>query len=240
MWEFVDKVVYINLDHREDRRNIMNTFFKDGQIPTDKIERFSAIRHTLGIIGCAMGHIQILKKAKREGWKSVLILEDDLQWVKFEENYKKLEELVSTPNWDVCMLGGLYMETTPPKIHVAFCTNAYIVQSHYYDTLLENFETGLYKKLNKQKAIGPLGWNKKRQQKLYNKLVDTDNFHNIDVYWFKLQLKDNWIGVIEPMIEQIPSYSDIYQKMLDRTYYDYTGLYTFIDMFKEMNKTNNI
>ena len=27
MWEFVDKVVYINLDHREDRRQVMQKFF---------------------------------------------------------------------------------------------------------------------------------------------------------------------------------------------------------------------
>ncbi|NDB81832.1 MAG: glycosyl hydrolase family 25, partial [Alphaproteobacteria bacterium] len=44
MWEFVDKVIYINLDHRQDRRDIMKLFFEKGQIPEDKIVRFPAIK----------------------------------------------------------------------------------------------------------------------------------------------------------------------------------------------------
>lgn len=50
MWEFVDKIVYINLDHREDRRTIMNTFFDKGNIPEEKIHRFSAVKDLNGII----------------------------------------------------------------------------------------------------------------------------------------------------------------------------------------------
>ena len=212
MWEFIDKVVYINLDHREDRRQVMQKFFDDGQIPFEKIERFSAIKHDVGIIGCAMGHISILKKAKEQKWKSVLILEDDLQWVNFEENYKKLENLKS---YDVCMLGGFYIDTHPPRIKAAFCTNAYIVSSHYYDTLLANFEYGLSQKLNKKVSAFPI-LNVTEKRKRYNEMVDADNLHNVDVYWMKLQQKDNWVGVIEPMIEQVVSFSDIYGKMLDR------------------------
>ena len=215
MWEFVDKVVYINLDHREDRRKIMQSFFDEAQIPAEKIHRFSGIKHKVGIVGCAQGHIGILKMAKANNWKRVLILEDDLQWVNFEENYNKLELLVTTTKWDVCMLGGFYIDTDPPKIMASFCTNAYIVSSHYYDTLLNNFEYGLSQKLNKPKSR--LAWNNpSKAEDDYNRLVDADNIHNVDVYWIKLQMKDNWIGVIEPMIEQTVSFSDIYGKILDR------------------------
>ena len=214
MWEFVDKVVYINLDHREDRRQIMQKLFDEGKIPPEKIERFSAIRHKVGIIGCAQGHIAILKMAKANNWKRVLILEDDLKWINFEENYKKLEDLVSNP-FDVCMLGGFYIDTNPPKIIASFCTNAYIVSSHYYDTLLNNFEYGLSQKLNKPKSILRFETSSKKEND-YNRLVDADNIHNVDVYWMKLQQKDNWVGIIEPMIEQTVSFSDIYGKMLDR------------------------
>ena len=212
MWEFVDKVVYINLDHREDRRQVMQKFFDDGHIPSEKIERFSGIKHDVGIIGCAQGHISILKMAKANNWKSVLILEDDLQWVNFEENYKKLEQLKS---YDVCMLGGFYIDADPPRIKAAFCTNAYIVSSHYYDTLLENFEYGLSQKLNKKVSAFPI-LNAYEKKKRYNDMVNADNLHNVDVYWMKLQQKDNWLGIIEPMIEQTVSFSDIYGKILDR------------------------
>jgi len=211
MWEFVDKVVYINLDHREDRRQIMQKLFDEGQIPSEKIERFSAIKHDVGIIGCAMGHISILKRAKEQKWKSVLILEDDLCWVNFEENYKKLESLNS---YDVCMLGGFYIDADPPRIKAAFCTNAYIVSSHYYDTLLANFEYGLFQKLNKKVSAFPI-LNSSEKRKRYNETVNADNLHNVDVYWMKLQQKDNWVGIIEPMIEQVTTFSDIYGELWD-------------------------
>jgi len=209
MWEFVDKVVYINLDHREDRRQIMKSFFEESKIPSEKIERFSAIKHKVGVVGCAMSNISVLKRAKEQKWKSVLILEDDIRLVDFEENYKKLEVLVSKP-FDVCMLAGLYIKTDPPRILASFSTTGYIVQSHYYDTLLANFEYGLSQKLNKPKST--LAWtNRSKAEEIYNKMVTADNIHNVDVYWFKLQMKDNWVGMIDCMIEPVPNFSDIYQ-----------------------------
>ena len=211
MWEFIDKAVYINLDHREDRRIIMKQFFEQAKIPTEKVERFPAIRHPVGIVGCAMGHIAILKMAKAEGWKSVLILEDDMRWLDFDMNYPKLESLVNKKHWDVCMLGGLYLEYDLPKIKMAFCTNAYIVQSHYYDILLDNFETGLRKKLD----AGKPAFFAKTDKSIafYNNRVNARNQYNVDVYWFKLQERDTWIG-LGPMCDQIPTYSDIYNKVV--------------------------
>jgi GR25 family glycosyltransferase involved in LPS biosynthesis len=223
MWEFVDKVVYINLDHREDRRKLMTKLFETGGIPPEKVERFSAIRHPVGIVGCAMSHIGILKRAKQQGWKSVLIFEDDMQWIDFEQNYKKLEELVKQP-YDVCMIGGCYLETTPPKVHMAVCTNAYIVKSHYYDTLLENFESGLRKKLDKNP---PRIWAKtEKSTKDYYDRVNVDTEHGIDIYWFKLQLKDNWVGVMPAMCDQAPTYSDIYNTVVVHQDFDDTHLRT--------------
>ena len=111
--------------------------------------------------------------------------------------------------FDVCMLGGDYLETCDPKITAAFYTNAYIVQSHYYNTLLENFEHGLKMKLNKPKLVGPC-YSQKYKHEHYIRLVNQDNVYNIDMYWIKLQLHDNWVGIIDPMIEQVESYSDIY------------------------------
>lgn len=211
MWEFIDKAVYMNLEHREDRRIIMNKFFEEAKIPSEKVERFPAIRHEVGIVGCAMGHIAILKRAKSQGWKSVLILEDDIRWIDFHTNYPKLESLVNAQHWDVCMLGGLFLEYELPRIKMAFCTNAYIVQSHYYDTLLDNFETGLRKKLDAGK---PIFFAKTAQSiAAYNNRVNLRNQYNVDVYWFKLQERDTWIG-LEPMCDQLPTYSDIYNKVV--------------------------
>ena len=213
MWDFLDKVVYINLDHRTDRQEIMKRFFEEANIPTEKVERFSAIRHSVGIVGCAMGHIAILKRAKQQGWKNVLILEDDLQWIDFETNYKKLEELVSVPNWDVCMLGGLFIKTEDVYVKMGYCTNAYIVNQHYYDAILNNFETGLQKKTSVNLPRFPV-LTLQQKQETVRKIIDSRNEFNVDTYWFKLQEKDNWIGMIPPMCDQVSTYSDIYNKIV--------------------------
>lgn len=208
MWEFIDKCIYINLDHREDRRQIMNKLFVEGSIPLEKVERFPAIRHPVGIVGCAMGHIAILKKAKANGWKNVLILEDDMEWApNFMEHYDTLKELLAASTWDVCMLAGLFMDYEYPRVKTALCTNAYIVNSHYYDKLMDNFETGLRNKLNVQIPYAPLR-SKAERDALRNKLIDSRNQFNVDTYWFILQDKDTWLGL--EMCKQLNTYSDIY------------------------------
>ena len=113
MWEFVEKIIYINLDHREVRSKIMSKFFEDSQIPSEKIERFSGIKRKKGSLGCLESHTQVLRMAKEKKWKNVLILEDDLEWL---GGYERLEELVKLPNWDVIMLVGWYWKYDFPKI----------------------------------------------------------------------------------------------------------------------------
>ena len=52
----------------------------------------------------------------------------------FENNYKKLETIISSTNFDVCMLGGAYAQHTNTRIYASYQSHAYLVQSHYYDT----------------------------------------------------------------------------------------------------------
>lgn len=200
MWEFIDKVIYINLDHREDRRNGIKEFFSQGKIPDEKIVRVSGVYDSIGMHGCVKSHIKAVKLAKESKWKRVLILEDDVCWKNFEDGYKRLEELISISKWDVCLLGGMYAESDDPKITVSFCSHAYIVNSHYYDALINNFSTGL--QLRNKYIHMPA------RAKVFTKPLPPHYF-NIDNYWIKLQLKDNWIGVIPAMCNQIESYSDI-------------------------------
>lgn len=208
MWEFIDKAVYINLDHRQDRRDSMIQFFKTAGVPDEKIQRIPAVYTPQnGMIGCAKSHIAALELAKSNKWKSILIAEDDLEWVNFDESYKKLEELLSTNVWDVCMLTGFFMKVTPPKINVATYTNCYIVKDHYYDVLIQNMKEGLRLKeetLRKEKHL----WLRPTLHPLYK------HIYNIDVYWIRLQLRDNWIGMIPQICRQIQSYSDINKQVI--------------------------
>jgi hypothetical protein len=206
MWEFIDKAVYINLDHREDRRQLMNKFKNEGHIPDEKFVRYSAVSNSNGIIGCALSHIGVLKMAKKHEWKSVLILEDDLEWIDFNVGYAHLEETIAQEPWDVCLLTGIYRCFNYPKLTAGVHTNAYIVKHHYYDTLIDNMEAGLRKKLT---IVKPPVWNVFKM-KSYLEMYDKVYAHafNIDVYWIKLQQRDKWIAA-NPICHQVQSYSDI-------------------------------
>ena len=199
MWEFVDKVVYINLDYRTDRRISMEKFLRDGRIPEDKVLRFSATKHEVGPVGAYMSHIAVLKLAKTNSWKRVLILEDDVMWKNFDSDYDRLCKLIETPGWDVCMLGGVYIDTSPPRINASFSGYSYIVQSHYYDTLLDNMEEGLRKRFEFANGMQRISFRPKNNIEYFHRLKN--NWYALDVYWMKLQMRDNWIGMIEPMCD---------------------------------------
>lgn len=215
MWEFIDKAVYINLDSREDRRQLMNKFMNEGHIPQEKFIRYSAVSNSNGIIGCAMSHIGVLKMAKQHQWKSVLVLEDDLEWIEFNAGYAHLEETITHEPWDVCLLTGIYRCFNYPKLTAGIHTNAYIVKYHYYDTLISNMEAGLRKKLT---PIKPPVWNI-FQMNSYIEMYPKIYAHafNIDVYWIKLQQRDNWIAV-NPICRQATVYSDINNSIIQVPY----------------------
>lgn len=190
MWEFIDKIVYINLEHREDRRKIMKEFFEKGQIPQDKVIRFPAIRRTKGIIGCLESHTAVIRMASENNWKNVLILEDDLEWFNLDTQYKTLEELVSLPRWDVIQLVGWYVKFDFPRVYNTLNAGAYLVNGHYFNTLLQN----RLESLTKIKSF----------EMLYKSSVE----YTTDVYWNKLVEKDHWYGLYPCICRQVDIYSD--------------------------------
>jgi glycosyl transferase family 25 len=196
IWDFVDKVVYINLDHRTDRNEHMKQIIP---IFGDKVSRFSAIKNDKGAIGCTMSHISVLKNAIENNYENILVLEDDMEWNNFEDGYQTLKKLASKP-YDVIMLGGSFVSYNSEtyKLNSAKTTTGYLVNKHYMQTLLSNFEEGL-----------------SYLSKDYSMLFD----HALDAHWNRLQQKDNWFIVQPPLIYQAPSYSDICQ-----TYADYRPL----------------
>jgi glycosyl transferase family 25 len=187
MWEFVEKIIYINLDHREDRRKIMTKFFEDSQIPLEKVERFAAIKRSRGALGCLESHTEVLRMAKQNKWKNVLILEDDLEWL---GGYERLEELTKLPNWDVIMLVGWYAKYDFPRITDAYNAGAYLVNEKYYDTFLQNREYGLKKT---RMRIG-FDFNSSK--------------YDADCYWTLLQQTDNWYGLNPCICRQVDGFSD--------------------------------
>jgi glycosyl transferase family 25 len=189
MWDFIDKIVYINLDNRNDRRIIMNYFFEKGQIPLHKIVRFSAINKNKGI-GILESHTQVLRMAKQQNWKNVLILEDDLQWTNLESQYSELENLTKQ-SWDVILLCGWYQKYNFPRIFKSLNAGAYLVNGTYYDKFLENRDIAL-KNIYKTGLL---------------KLLDRKSYA-ADVSWNSLMKQDNWFGLYPCICSQVDGESD--------------------------------
>ena len=198
MFEFIDKVVYINLEHRTDRREQIEKELSI--IPSEKVVRFNAIKHEKGAIGCTQSHIAVLEMAIQEGWSNCLILEDDATWVNFDKSYPILEKLAKDP-YDVIVLGSVNPRVDN-KFKLTSCqtTTVYLVKNHYYQTLLQNFKEGLE------------GFLKTGHYPVYA----------IDQYWKQLQPSGNWYGIVPSMMIQRASFSDIDQCFRDnRQYFTY-------------------
>ena len=188
---YIDKVVYINLNKRPDRREHIEHVLAKYDITAI---RFEAIEHQNGLYGCGLSHLEVLKMARDNQWRNVLILEDDIMFnvssLSFESNISKL--FTEGPEFDVCMLDVNLQKSVPSekewltRVLYAHCAGAYIVKSHYYQTLIDLYEWAL-----------PL-------------LLQT-GMHWIyanDAVWGRLQELDRWYTFKEQMCKQISGYSD--------------------------------
>lgn len=197
-FEFISKVVYINLEDRLDRKKHI-----EGQlskyINTDKICRFNAVKNIRGAIGCGLSHIAVLEMAIAENWDNVFIAEDDLTWTAdFTSGYNILENLIRE-EYDVIVLGGSFVKSYKDsfKLISCNCALAYIVNNSYYQKLLDCFKKGVY-----------------QLTRSYNQ-----SRYAIDQVWKPLQRHDNWYVIKPNMCVQLPSYSNIENDFKDYTRY---------------------
>ena len=191
----MEQLLYINLEHRKDRKQFMEKQFSDMGITGERIE---GIYNVHGYIGCTMSHIKCLRIAMERKYPMVCICEDDVLFTNPALFKTLLRQFMETHSpWDVLLLAG---NSIPPyrkeegcrQVFNARTTTAYIVREHYYETLLHNFTEGL-------------------------KLLNTfyRNEYMIDMYWMRLQQKDKWY-LLDPLtVSQLPSYSDIENRHVD-------------------------
>lgn len=193
MSRHIDKIYYINLDHRTDRREEIETEFS---IMGLTAERYSACHiPSFGCLGCSKSHIALLKDAIEKGYRNVLICEDDFMFtVSKEELENGLEKLFAVEEgFDVCMLSYLLIDKEPTnydfltKVKEAQTTSGYLVNKHYYETLLEAFEHGAEE------------LEKTGQHWLYA----------VDQIWKPLQKQDTWYCFTPRFGKQREGYSDI-------------------------------
>lgn len=191
---------YINLQSRPDRKQHVENQLKSIGV---NAERFNAIKMTNGAIGCSMSHLKIIENAKANDWEHVLIVEDDVLFTDpnlFIQQFNKF--LSNHKDFDVALIAG---NNIPPYtiiddscVQVKRCqtTTGYIIQKHYYDTLIKNYKDGILR-LMKEPANHVL--------------------YAIDKYWFNLQGIHKWYLITPLTVTQREDYSDIEKRATNYT-----------------------
>lgn len=204
-WSFVEKVVYINLTKRTERRKSIEFQMEKMGIPADKIIRFDAIENENGALGCVLSHINVLKMAKKNNWKNVLILEDDMIFNGDDESSERINyyfDSLKTVPWDAGLLSGSYFWLK--QIHGCFyhvrysyLSNSYIVNMHYYDKLIDVFLSSADNLIRKKDR----------------------NDCGLDVSWNTLMKMDRWYAIYPCVGYQMTGVSDIEHEIMDRECY---------------------
>lgn len=159
---YFDKIVCINLKRRPDRWSEMEVQFKKHNLDVIRIEAVDGnpmnwkpyegcfegkMQSFIGNMGCIASHINVYKMAKENKWKSVLIIEDDCDFIedlnsKFEKSIKTLPE-----DWDLLYFGGIHEtrngQFVPIKHNQYFVkakriitTTCYAIKENMYDTVI--------------------------------------------------------------------------------------------------------
>ena len=115
--EFFDKAYLVNLPERHDRlMEAKREFNKIGvSFPSDKVNVFPAIKPTekgdfptIGVKGCFLSHLGVLKKARDQRLNNVLLLEDDLSFFSFfKKQQESLVQAFQRADWDFAYLGHI-------------------------------------------------------------------------------------------------------------------------------------
>lgn len=186
-WAMVDGVLVVNLDSRPDRWQTLLAA-TTGLIPADKLHRLPATLGTslpgfgvppwfrgrkrdktwAGRAGCALSHRAAIAEAQRLNWRTLLILEDDIEFEPaLADVLTQLPQALQITDWDVCYLG--FTDPVSPFRTLAelpdrhsLCTvfgcsttHAYLLKDSSFDLLLEKLPTAdnIWRWISRHRAI---------------------------------------------------------------------------------------
>ena len=201
--QYIDNVIYINLDSRTDRRAQIE---KELEIfDKAKLHRvpgvISEIQDTKHrALAITKTHLNAIHLAKQSGWKNVLVTEDDAYWSNIERAYPAFEKLIQKP-YDVIMFGSQRPKFNKDTFRVeeSYGAHAYLVNQNHYDILIKKLEE-LIANFN-PKTPG---------------FIDAEH----DTMVFRpLQKEYNWFIVIPSLMNQRPGFSNRLAK-----HTNYTGV----------------
>jgi len=200
LYHGVEIIYYINLDHRDDRKNKFLNEMKKADFPDNMINRIPAVYNIeRGDIGCSKSHILTLEKFIKSGYSNCIIFEDDFEFTQNKNQILQTLDNLKNISYDVVMISANEYDvknTIYPwlkKVYGAQTTSGYMVSRSFAPTLLENFKEGCY-------MLEKTGEGAK---------------YAVDQYWKKLQPTSDWY-IVEPKLgKQGNSYSDIAKVVVD-------------------------
>lgn len=193
----IDKIYYINLDHRLDRKEHIEKLLTDSDL-IDISERVSATYNkSLPHTGCVHSHIITLEKFIESNQQYCLILEDDFTTDNINTLKSDINKLFTDKiDFDIVQLAGNHMQlhnceyTYLKRVTDSQTTSAYIISKDFASILLNNFRES-------HKLISESG---RRHE------------YCLDIYWKKLQPVSKWYCYLPALGYQMDSYSDIENK----------------------------
>lgn len=197
----IDKIYYINLEKRKDRKESIEKELIKLDPEKEKTERINAVEDKNGALGCSKSHIIALEKAIENGYENILIFEDDFKFHNIMGYLNEcLEEIFTTQkDYDIFLLGRNLkkhkrMSEKLIRVYSAQTTSGYLINKKFLPKLLECFKESvnmLENKISSSKAA-------------------------IDIVWKKYQNdKYNFLSSVITIGYQLPSYSDIEKKFTD-------------------------
>ena len=206
----IDNVYCISLKTREDRQKTVIAQCDKLGIALDfiKVDKNKEDPER----GCLESHMLCIKDAKENGYKNVLIMEDDIL---FNGQILRLfltQGNIKVPeNFDMFYLGynvnnGYKYNDNIMKITSAQCAHSYILNEQVYDYILENIEKD---------------WKTFPEWNTRNDLEKQQNWNcrAVDLFYGKIvnQKRDNSYGLFPILCYQQDSFSDIENKVVSYT-----------------------
>ena len=214
----IDKVFIINLEERVDRKNEMVKELEKAGITN--YEFFKAIRPTsqedvdrwnpkyvterpqwlktdlqkyrFGSLGCLLSHIGVMELSLKRNYERILILEDDVSFIRFVKGAKLqgtldvIDAQIGTNSVDMLYLGG-----------------------NHNPNALKQVNNNIYRTFGTLTTASYIV-NKSAMEKILNRIKGCDK--EVDVFYLYMQREMTCFTVIPMLTTQRPSYSDIVQK----------------------------
>lgn len=195
-FDFFSEIWCINLDKRTDRWEKVQKEFNNIGI-LDKVQRFSAIKHDDGRIGIIKSNLELLQYAKSKKLNNILIFEDDVKFINYDETKLNLAINDLPKNWSLLYLGAnTHIPLVKSGDNLYNLKNAYAAHSICYNNIIFNQAITHFNNTNKI----------------------TEHTQILDVWLAKIQEKYPCYLVNPIMTTQEPSFSDIENKWVDYSF----------------------